>query len=169
VHDPAGDPLAGGVPAPDQLLRPGPGGMVLGTGGNDFYPSVTLQLWGDAPPRQPGTWEAVEESEMWLPTGRLQVGSVTAGSAGPVLVAGPPGRFGIRAHCRGRSQARARIGVELYYHGLEQWLLQVWPLDIDEPEVPCAPAAEPEFAPGDFSYDAIWARTVRRRGSLPPG
>jgi hypothetical protein len=128
VHDPQEDPLAAGAPGPEQLLLPGPGGVVVGSAGNDFYPTVTLEVWDGEPPPDSAAWEGVEDADLHLPSGHVQVESVLSGYASRKLPVGEPGTYRIRAHCRGRDEARRRIGqAMLYYYGVEEWLLRVWP------------------------------------------
>lgn len=129
IHDPGAEAFTGAVPASGQLLLPEPGGVVVGSGGNDFYPAVTVESWDGAPPPDAGKWDAVEEADMHLPSGRLQAESVLAAYASPIVTLGEPGWYRIRAHCRGRAEAGSRVGRgELYYHGVEEWLMQVWPV-----------------------------------------
>jgi hypothetical protein len=78
--------------------------------------------------------------------------------AGPDLTVGS-GRFRLRAHCRGRAEARARIGVDLYYHGVEHWLLQLWPVG-GLPEPPRAQAP-----PHPHSPEALRARQIAGRSA----
>ncbi|MEU4425543.1 hypothetical protein AB0F81_33390, partial [Actinoplanes sp. NPDC024001] len=102
------------------------GGVVPGPAGNDFRPTLTLQLWSAAPPADGGAWDAVEEAGLELPTGTVRVESVMGLPAGPDLPVGAPGRYRLRAHCRGRAAARALVGRRLHYTGVEIWLMQLW-------------------------------------------
>lgn len=112
----------------DRTIRPGPGGVVLTSGGNDFYPAVTVEAWSGPPPPLDGEWDVVEEARFTAPSGTVQVRDLQNAPAGPVLELGPPGSFRVRACSRGRAAAAARIGEDLYYEGVEEWLLQVWPV-----------------------------------------
>jgi hypothetical protein len=151
VHDVMADPLAGNVPDGEWIVHAGPGGVVLGSGGNDFFPAVTLELWSGTPAADPGPWDAVDEADFEVGSGLLRVRAVLGRPAGPDLSVGV-GRFRLRAHCRGRAQARARIGAELYYHGIEHWLLQVW-------RVGELPERRPVEDPADrYSPEALRAR-----------
>lgn len=123
-----GDPLQHGPPRETRLLKAGPGGVVLRSAGDDFYPTVQVEVWDGPPPSdQDGAWEADEEIEFECPTGRLRVRSVDGLAAGPDLSPGQGGRYRLRAYVRGRETARDRLGHDLFYHGVEEWLLRVWP------------------------------------------
>jgi hypothetical protein len=124
--DPSG-PLDAGTPDLDRLTLQGPGGVVFGSAGNDFYPAVQVEIWDEPPPSAPGPWDGVETADFESRSGRLRVRSVEGMPAGPDFTAGPPGRYRLRAYCKGRGEAAERIGVELYYHGVEEWLIQIWP------------------------------------------
>lgn len=123
-----GDPLQHGPPRETRLIKAGPGGVVLRSAGDDFYPNVRVEVWdAQPPPDGDGAWEVNEEAEFECPTGRLRLRSVEGLAAGPDLSPGAGGRYLLRAYVRGREPARARLGHDLYYHGVEEWLLQVWP------------------------------------------
>jgi len=47
--------------------------------------------------------------------------------AGPDITLGAAGPWRLRASCRGRGKATARVGVDLFYEGVEEWLLQLRP------------------------------------------
>lgn len=128
------------IPGGDWILLPGVGCVVFGTGGNDFYPDVMLEVWSSAPPPDRDEWDAIEESEFDVPTGRLRMCSVTGlpadldvdVEAGRYRLRSDvdvvAGRYRLRAHCRGRREAAQRSEVELYYRGVEAWLAQMWPV-----------------------------------------
>ncbi|MQA96466.1 MAG: hypothetical protein GEV11_18115 [Streptosporangiales bacterium] len=123
-----GDPLQHGPPRETRLIKAGPGGVVLRSAGDDFYPEVQVEVWdGPPPPDGEDVWEVREETDFECPTGRLRLRSVEGLAAGPDLSPGDGGRYRLRAHVRGRATARARLGHDLYYYGVEEWLLQVWP------------------------------------------
>jgi hypothetical protein len=126
------DPQAAGSPldAPEVRNRvaiAGTAGVVLETGGNDFYPAVTVESWSAQPPPPEGQWDTIEDLDFTAPSGTVQVRDLQNAPAGPELQVGPPGTYRLRACSRGRAEAAARIGHDLYYEGVEHWLLQVWP------------------------------------------
>jgi hypothetical protein len=121
------NPLAAGAPDLERLTLPGPGGVVFGSGGTAFFPTVSVEVWQQEPPPHPEPWDAVEQTGFESSTGRLRVCSIDGAPGGPDFPAGQPGTFQLRAHCRGRSEASARLGVELDYEGIEEWLIQIWP------------------------------------------
>ncbi|MFI9605040.1 hypothetical protein ACIHCX_35370 [Streptomyces sp. NPDC052043] len=113
-----------------QLAVPAAHGVLLRTGGNDFYPTVRLEVWSAEPePQDASRWEAVEEADFQSVTGTLLLKEWDGGPVGNPVCAGQPGTYRLRTHWRGRAQAEALIGEELYYEGVEEWLLQVWPLE----------------------------------------
>jgi hypothetical protein len=124
---PVGPPLDD-VPADADFLVAGAGGLVLCSAGNDFYPDVRVDVWDQEPPPQPAhAWEETAEATMTAPSGRLRIASVMRAPAGADVTLGPAGDYSVRVHARGRGEAMERLGVELYYHGIEAWLLELWP------------------------------------------
>ena len=122
-----GAPLAFDSPG-TRLFEGGEGGVLFGSAGNDFYPTVWLELWAGEPlPVQDG-WDRVEESDFDSNEGRLQFSSVNAAPTGEEIVLPGPGTYQIRVHCRGREEAAARRGRSEYlnYRGVEEWLVQLW-------------------------------------------
>ncbi|PJE94482.1 hypothetical protein CUT44_30170 [Streptomyces carminius] len=114
---------------PGRIVHPGPHGVTLTCGGNDFYPEVRVELWAGAPPGEDaGDWDAVETAAFTSPHGRVGVRSWDGGMASPELDLGAPGTYRLRAYCRGRAAAATRVGRELYYRGVEEWLLRLWPV-----------------------------------------
>ncbi|MGW6026585.1 hypothetical protein [Streptomyces sp. NPDC055214] len=103
-------------------------GVLLQTGGNDFYPLVRLEAWSAEPAQEAdGLWEVRSDADFISTAGILYLREWDGG-----LVVGPlatkiPGPHRLRAYCKGRAAARALIGEDMYYEGIEEWLLQVWP------------------------------------------
>ncbi|MFE2596637.1 hypothetical protein ACFXCZ_09055 [Streptomyces sp. NPDC059396] len=110
-----------------RIAVPGGAGLLLATGGNDFYPAVRVEVRGVEPPGEDALWEVVESAEIRTESGVLRVRTWDGGIVGEGLSVAP-GRCRVRVHCRGRAEAAALIGQELYYEGVEEWLLRVWPL-----------------------------------------
>ncbi|MFI7005541.1 hypothetical protein [Streptomyces sp. NPDC050145] len=104
------------------------GGLVLRTGGNDFYPTVRVEVWPGEPAALDTGWDVQEEAEA-LCDGTVHVRAWDHSPVGTPLEAGFTGPCNVRAYCRGREAAAALIGEELFYNGVEEWLLQLWPLD----------------------------------------
>ncbi|MCX4908635.1 hypothetical protein [Streptomyces sp. NBC_00878] len=111
-------------------------GAILRTGGNDFYPLVRVEVWSAQPdPQDPSLWEVLEEADLRSDSGSLLLREWDGGPVGDPLPIERLGSYRLKAHCRGRAEAEALIGDELYYEGVEEWLLQLWPLDEgDRPE-----------------------------------
>ncbi|WP_141753669.1 hypothetical protein [Streptomyces luteocolor] len=105
-------------------------GVLLGSGGNDFHPLVRIEAWSAEPPQQEaGAWESTSEADFVSETGNLYVREWDRGLVEGPIATGSTGRHRVRAYCKGRAEARALIGKDLYYEGVEEWLLQVWPLN----------------------------------------
>lgn len=98
VADVMADPLADPVPDGDWINHPEPGGVVFGLSGNDFFPSVALEVSSAVPPPDPGPWDAVEKEGLDLRGGEPRVRAILGQPAGPDLTVGA-GRFRPRAHC----------------------------------------------------------------------
>ncbi|MFP8903928.1 hypothetical protein [Streptomyces atacamensis] len=112
---------------PGHITHPTPHAVVFTTGGNDFYPEVRIEVWTSRPPHSDDQWETVETADFAAPSGRVRVREWDQGPAGDGIDLGAPGTYRLRAYCRGRTEAAARVGQDLYYHGIEEWLLQLWP------------------------------------------
>jgi hypothetical protein len=123
------DPLSAGVPAQGRLLRAGPGGVVLASAGNDFYPVVDVEVWPGVPPEDgPDDGRDDESTSFSVAHTHLLVRSAGAVPAGEPFAVGTPGEMlGLRARCAGRAEAGERRGKELFYEGVEHWLIQIWP------------------------------------------
>lgn len=103
------------------------GGLFLGTGGNDFHPDVTLEVWDIEPPAEPAdAWELVEEQLFRTQGGSIKIRSWGGDIEGDQLPLAGPGVYRIRVHSRGRAEAAAKVGHHLYYYGVEHWLIQIW-------------------------------------------
>lgn len=122
-----GAPLSEFDRSGSDLFIGGTGGVLFRSAGNDFYPTVSLELWVSEPPPDPGIWGRVEQSDFDSHDGILQFMSVMATFAGEEIRLPGPGTYAIRAYCRGRDQAAALHGKALNYHGVEEWLVQIWP------------------------------------------
>ena len=71
----------------------------------------------------------MEESDFQCDTGTVLLCEWDGGPVGDPVDVGRQGAYRLRAFCRGRAQAEALIGEELYYEGVEEWLIQIWPLN----------------------------------------
>ncbi|HET8660833.1 MAG TPA: hypothetical protein VFM55_17755 [Micromonosporaceae bacterium] len=111
---------------PDDLVAAAPGGALFATAGNDFTPTVDVELWGAEPPAAGDEWEDVDEATIDNGSGTARIQNVHGEPAGPDLTLAP-GRYHVRAYARGRSEAAARLGIELFYTGVEEWLVRLWP------------------------------------------
>lgn len=120
-------PLTDVVPADEELLLAESNGVVFGSAGNDFYPEVDVEVWDGIARPAAGEWDAVAEWEFVSPRGVIRVQALSGSPAGPNIALGDPGRWRLRAHCRGRMEAAARIETDLFYSGAEYWLVQLWP------------------------------------------
>ncbi|MGW2223817.1 hypothetical protein [Streptomyces formicae] len=119
-----------GWPQESRIATAAGHGVLFWTGGNDFHPTVRLEAWPTEPaPHADGVWEVSGEAEFVSDTGTLLLREWDSGPVGDPLPVGSPGPYRLRAYCRGRTEAKALIGQEMYYEGVEEWLLQVWPLN----------------------------------------
>lgn len=118
-----------GYPGDDVVVTGGAGGLILWSAGNDHYPRVRIEQWSDRPLRSGQEWEAVQEVVFSLrDTGELVLTAMSGGAsedASPVVFP-HAGDCRARVHVRGRQEARCRGEAE-FYHGVEHWLVQIWP------------------------------------------
>jgi hypothetical protein len=112
----------------DGVATGGVGGAILWSACNDHYPQVRVELWSGPPPRSEQEWEATQDEaiSVW-DTGRLAVTTIFGTQSDASGVRLPRlGSYQVRVHARGREEARGHGRAE-FFHGIEQWLLQVWP------------------------------------------
>lgn len=110
-----------------RLAIGGDGGVKFLSAQNDHYPSVRLQLWSGPAPWQAGTWDLTDEETFTAAaTGRLMLMTLMGEESSDEIALPVLGRYVIRAQATGRAEARAR-GEGAFFHGIERWLLQVWP------------------------------------------
>ncbi|MGY4644915.1 hypothetical protein [Cellulomonas sp. URHB0016] len=121
---------SGGTRGEDRLVSTAPYGAVLHSAGNDFQPSVELRVLSGEPTADPvdagGTWEREATVDFEAISGSLRLESVNGLPAGEDVRLPAPGRYAVRVRCRGRADAAARRGRELFYSGVEEWLLELW-------------------------------------------
>ncbi|MFF0448231.1 hypothetical protein ACFYT4_17785 [Streptomyces sp. NPDC004609] len=123
-----------GWAASSGIVVAGGRGVVLRTGGNDFYPYVRIEAFPEAPlPGDESLWEVVEEAGFVTVAGTVLLREWDGGPVGSPVRIGGPGAYRLRAHCRGRAEAALLVGEELYYEGVEEWLLWIWPLKAPHP------------------------------------
>lgn len=81
---------------------------------------------GDAEGRD--GWDDDEEVSVELPSGRIRLGTLTAGWQEYEFVCGPPGTYGLRVWCTGRDEVLllAHAGRPVP-DGTERYVLQWWP------------------------------------------
>ncbi|BBH66661.1 hypothetical protein ACTI_33460 [Actinoplanes sp. OR16] len=128
LWDPAnGDSPADLIPADGDLLAAQPRGVVFSSAGNDFYPQVDVQVWDGPPAADDTRWEVTAEGAFDAPAGSVRLQALSGNPAGPDIALGRAGRWRLRASCRGRGEVAARVGVDLFFEGVEEWLVQLWP------------------------------------------
>ena len=122
------NPQESSLPQGDEILRASRYGVVFLSGGDQFRPAVTVEVWPQPPAvATDGTqWDEVVDAQFEAPSGTIRLRSIMGGKAGPdiTITAGP---IRLRAHTRGRGQAMERLGMTIDYEGVEEWLLQLWP------------------------------------------
>jgi hypothetical protein len=132
----------------DEIERPdggvatgGEGGVVLWSAANDHYPRVRIELWSGEPPPSQDAWEVGHDTAFTVSvTGRLELTPIFGAPPDARSIKLPRlGTYKMRAYVRGTEEARQRAEAE-FFHGIEQWLLQIWPRDP-------APAAPDEDLP----------------------
>lgn len=120
------------IPAPagaeDAVAAGGPGGVHFWSSGNDHYPSVQVEYWSGEPPRSLDDWETTRD-ETFSVSGMAELdlqGLFGEESDAATITLPHRGQYRIRVHVRGRREAAERGEAE-FFHGLEHWLLQIWP------------------------------------------
>jgi hypothetical protein len=128
-----GDPDALTIDLPwddpsDIAVAGGPGGVLFRSAANDHYPLVRIEQWSGEPPRSQESWETTRESAFTVPAGPQVILSSLFGpdEDAPEITLPGPGRYLARAYVRGCQEASTREEAE-FFHGLEQWLVQIWP------------------------------------------
>lgn len=101
-------------------------GIGFVSAGGDFYPAVRIQITTGPVPPGTGAWETSGETQINVISGYLSLRSVLGDVAGMYEV--EPGDWSIRWQVRGRDEAHRKwVAGESYFHGIEEWLLQMWP------------------------------------------
>ncbi len=121
------NPLAGGAPEDDELLKAAPHGVVFLSAGDVFRPHVEVELWHAPPPPAPGDWDDSAQARFESPSAAIRIASIMGEAAGPDLTLPAAGTYHLRAYSRGRGPAMQRLTIETDYEGVEEWLIQIWP------------------------------------------
>lgn len=103
------------------------GGAAFWTGGNDFHPTVRLESWSGPAPAPEGEWDTVDEVDVEMPSGTALVTPMDRPATCEELELGHPGWYRLRAASRGRMEAADRAEEDDFFHGVEEWVLQLWP------------------------------------------
>lgn len=114
-------------PADDScVLHVGREAVVLRSAGTDFYPEVSLEVWAHEPPPSEGEWDVIEYATFSAPSRRIRLVSPDGTTATEAVV--PSTDLCLRAACKGRDLVSdAVFSGAAYFHGIETWVLQVWP------------------------------------------
>jgi hypothetical protein len=113
--------------AADWVLLAGEAGALLHSTMNDHYAAVRLELWPAVPPHLDDARSDSAQGDMHLNTATLLIDSTT-GWPNPATLALPvPGDYGIRARRRRTPRADEVDQEGSFEHGLEEWLIQIWP------------------------------------------
>jgi hypothetical protein len=114
----------------DEIAAGGEGGVKLWSAGNDHYPSVRLELWSDTPVRSQEAWELTQEETLSVSaTGEVALTTLFGEESDACIALPNLGTYRVRVHVRGRDEAWQR-GEAKWFHGVEQWLLQIWPSEV---------------------------------------
>ncbi|MFC8435701.1 hypothetical protein [Streptomyces sp. NPDC057253] len=98
------------------------------TGAPDHRAAVRLEAWDGVPGVPEGSWEDDERVALVLPSGRVQLWTLTMGPGRAVFEVGGPGAYEVQTWARGRDTA-----LELNWRaqpvpdGTERYVVQFWP------------------------------------------
>jgi len=124
-------PLSAGAPALDELLLPGPNGVVLRSAGDLFQPTCDVEVWAAEPPADDGEWDEQAQASFAAPSATICFESIMGRPAGPDIPLPPGGAYQVRAYSGGRGEAMERLTFQQDYTGVEQWLIQIWPNPVE--------------------------------------
>jgi hypothetical protein len=114
-------------PRPEEIVRSIDCGIGFRSDARDFYPLVRIRIHDDPPPPVSGKWDAVLTSQLTVPTGHVSLRSIMGDIAAEIELT--PGSWAARCHVRGRVEALLRWqSGELFFHGGEEWIVQLWPV-----------------------------------------
>ena len=89
--------------------------------------TVTVEAWKTEPPPAPG-WSEHQEAGVLLDSGFLEINPLVDGEDADDITVGDAGAYRIRAYVTGRAELLAATPPpEVELHGVERYLLQVWP------------------------------------------
>jgi hypothetical protein len=117
---------------PPQWVQAGENWVAFLSGGQDHYASVQLQAWDREPPPTQQAWDLITDVSFLARSGTVRLWALTMGPSGDELQLGPPGRYHLRAHCRGREAVRRALDditapAATLPVDIEAYLVQLWP------------------------------------------
>ncbi|MEV4738634.1 hypothetical protein [Streptomyces sp. NPDC049555] len=126
------DDLKVPIPYPDDseyktFLKAFPMRLDFGSAGHTHTAFLRAEVWGQRPgvDNQP-RWDEVAYADVETVTGRFGIWAI--GRAPDVIDLGAPGVWSVRATARGRDRVRQLTSDVGPVRGIEQWLLQFWPV-----------------------------------------
>lgn len=152
---------------PDEIVVTTPAGVGLRSAARDFFPLFHIQIFRAAPPRgDTAGWDGVFDMEVACAYGRLSLDELSAGPLTVIYL--EPGDWFLRCWVGGRDEAAERAAGEMNLHGVEEWLLQLWPKDLHEtpPRIPSSRLPE-DLERLVHGVDAATARYLPHQ--TPPG
>lgn len=103
-------------------------GLGFVSAGRDFFPSVEVRLHIRRPALPIEGWDASGEAVVTVRSGVLSVRSLAGDVSGTFDA--EPGLWHVAWRVRGRDEAAARTrDLEMFFHGVEQWALDLWPAE----------------------------------------
>jgi hypothetical protein len=89
--------------------------------------ALTVEAWDAEPPPAEG-WTGPQEAAVRLDTGFLEINPLVEGEDAEDITVGGPGRYRVRGYVAGRAELLAATPPpEVELHGVERYLLQIWP------------------------------------------
>jgi hypothetical protein len=126
--DDSGEQQAGLDPAATAWLFAGRNMItVVSASTRHHVAAVTVEAWKTEPPPAPG-WSEHQEAGVLLDSGFLEINPLVDGEDADDITVGDAGAYRVRAYVTGRAELLAATPPpEVELHGVERYLLQIWP------------------------------------------
>ncbi|MEV5544053.1 hypothetical protein AB0L13_45370 [Saccharopolyspora shandongensis] len=103
-------------------------GLVPYSSATNFYANLTLEIHDSAPDpaSDRGQADAIRETSIQVDSGEITVRDLN-GLEYDAVTLPAEGRWNIRLIVHGREKAKEKSRTEYFFHGEEDWTIQLWP------------------------------------------
>ena len=111
-----------------QWLFAGQNQITVRSAGQYHVAALIVEAWDAEPPPAEG-WTAPHETSVRLDSGYLEINPLVEGEDAEDITVGGPGPYRVRGYVTGRDDLAAALTTagDQEPHGIERYLLQLWP------------------------------------------